>query len=157
MISSVLPAAQITQVGPGREGKFIRNDLEVLPLPGRVLQVNQPLFIYYEIYNLTKDQYGATDYRVDYSVAEAPQDVAITTRLFQGLASLVGAGRKRAVITSSVTGTGIKRDVESFLEIDMSGLPPQTYEIELQVTDLLTNSTIAGYLLFRTLPIPDTR
>lgn len=152
MVSNILPAAQITQVEPGREGTFIRGNLEVLPLPGRALQVDQPLFIYYEIYNLSKDQYGATDYRVDYSVAEAPQDVALATRLFQGLASLVGAGRKRAVITSSVDGSGIMRDVRSFLEIDMSGLPPQTYELELQITDTLNGNTAKSYLLFRTLP-----
>lgn len=157
MVSSILPAARITQILPGREGTFIRGELEVLPLPGRTLQVDQPLFIYYEIYNLSKDQYGATDYKIDYSVAEAPQDVALTTRLFQGLASLVGVGRKRAVITSSVPGSGITRDVESFLEIDMSGLPPQTYELELQITDTLNGKTATSYLLFRTLPPPDTR
>ena len=157
MISNILPAALITQVELGREGTFIRGDLEVLPLPGRALQVDQPLFIYYEIYNLSKDQYGATDYKIDYSVAEAPQDVALTTRLFQGLASLVGAGRKRAVITSSVPGSGIMRDVKSFLEIDLSGLPPQTYELELQVTDTMNGKTATSYLLFRTLPPPDTR
>jgi len=157
MVSSILPAAMITPVDPGQEGTFIRNNLQVLPLPGRALQVNQPLFIYYEIYNLTKDQYGATDYQVDYIVAEAPQDVALITRLFQGLASLVGAGRKRAVITSSVTGSGITNDVRSSLEIDLSELPPQTYELELQITDTLPGSTAISYLLFRTLPPPGTK
>ena len=152
MVSSILPAAMITQVAPGRTGTFIRNDLEVLPLPGRVLQADQPLFIYYEIYNLTKDQFGGTDYEVAYSVAEAPQDRALATRLFQGLASLVGAGRKRAVITSSVTGSGISSDVYTYLEIDISGLPPMTYEITLTVTDTLTGESATSVLLFRTLP-----
>ena len=154
MVSNILPAARITQVEPGREGTFIRGDLEVLPLPGRALQVDQPLFIYYEIYNLAKDEFGATDYQIDYSVAEAPQEMALATRLFQGLRSLVGAGRKRAVITSSVSGSGISNDVRSFLEIDLSGLPPQTYEIELRITDLLKGSTATSYLLLRTLPAP---
>ncbi len=152
MVSNILPAAMIIQVGPGREGTFIRNDLEVLPLPGRVLQADQPLFIYYEIYNLTKDQYGGTDYEVAYSVAEAPQDQALATRLFQGLASLVGAGRKRAVITSSVSGGGISNDVHTYLEIDLSGLQPMTYEVTLTVTDTLTGKSATSALLFRTLP-----
>ena len=154
MVSNILPAAMITEVGPGHEGTFIRGNLEVLPLPGRVLQADQPLFIYYEIYNLTKDEYGGTDYRIDYSVAEAPQERALATRLFQGLASLVGVGRKRAVITSSVPATGISRDVHSHLEIDLSGLPPMTYEITLTVTNNLTGRSASSSLLFRTLPAP---
>lgn len=154
MVSSILPAALITQTDPAREGTFVRRGLEVLPLPGRALQVDQPLFIYYEIYNLTKGQYGGTDYRVDYSVAEAPQGMALTTRLFQGLASLVGAGRKQAVITSSVSSSGITSDVHSFLEIDLSGLQPMTYEVTLIVTDTLTGKSASSSLLFRTLPAP---
>ena len=154
MVSNILPAARITPSGPGREGAFIRGDLEVLPLPGRALQVDQPLFIYYEIYNLAKDRFGGTDYTVDYSVAEAPQDMALTTRLFQGLASLVGLGRRRAVITSTVTAGGITSDVRSFLELDLSGLPPMTYEVTLVVRDTLTGRTASSTLLFRTLPAP---
>ena len=152
MVSNILPAALITQVDQGRTGTFIRNDLEVLPLPGRVLQADQPLFIYYEIYNLTKDQYGGTDYEIAYSVAEAPQNQALATRLFQGLAGLVGAGRKRAVITSSVSGGGISNDVHTYLEIDISDLPPMTYEVTLNVTDTLTGKSATSALLFRTLP-----
>lgn len=153
MVSNILPAVMITQVGPGRTGTFIRNDLEVLPLPGRVLQADQPLFIYYEIYNLTKDQFGGTDYEVAYSVAEAPQNQALATRLFQGLASLVGAGKKRAIITSSVSSGGISNDVYTYLEIDLSGLQPMTYEVTLTVTDTLTGKTATSVLLFRTLPV----
>lgn len=154
MVSNILPAALIREVDPGSEGTFIRGDLEVLPLPGRALQSDQPLFIYYEIYNLAKDEFGGTEYQIDYSVAEAPRELALATRLFQSLSSLVGRGRRRAVITSTISGSGISSDVSSYLEIDLSELEPQTYLIELTITDLLNDSTASSYLLFRTLPAP---
>lgn len=152
IVSNILPAARITEVGSGRTGTFIRGDLEVLPLPGRALQADQHLFIYYEVYNLKKDEYGATEYQVEYSVAEAPEGRALTTRLFHGLKSLVGAGRRRAVISSSTTGSGISNDMHSYLEIDLGGLSPQTYELVLTVTDALTGRSSSSSLIFRTLP-----
>jgi GWxTD domain-containing protein len=155
MVSGILPAASVREVGPGREGRFIRNGLEVLPLPGRALQLDQPLFIYYEIYNLTKDPIGATEYEISYSVAEAPEERALTTRLFQGVQRLFGAGRRRAVLTSAVPRSGIFNDETAWLELDLSQLPADTYIVELTVTDKLTGAVAQGALLFRTLPAPD--
>jgi GWxTD domain-containing protein len=153
MVSGILPAARIQEVGPGRTGRFIRGEMEVLPLPGRALQVDQPLFIYYEIYNLTKDPIGATDYEIAYSVAEAPEDRALVSRLFQGLASLVGRGRQRAVLTSTVPRTGIREQESAYLEIGLNELPADTYIIEMTVTDKLSGQTASSALYFRTLPI----
>lgn len=153
MVSDILPAARITEVDEGREGRFIRGNLEVLPLPGRALQQDQPLFIYYEIYNLSKDAIGATDYQIEYAIAEAPQEQALASRLFQGLQRLVGRGRKRAVLTSAVQRSGIFSDESAYLEIDLSRLPAGTYLLELTITDKLNGATARGALLFRTLPI----
>jgi GWxTD domain-containing protein len=153
MVSGILPAARVQEVGPGRTGRFIRGELEVLPLPGRALQVDQPLFIYYEIYNLAKDAIGATDFEIAYSVAEAPEDRALVSKLFQGLASLVGRGRQRAVLTSTVSRTGIRNQESAYLEIGLSELPADTYIIELTVTDKISGQTAGSLLYFRTLPV----
>jgi GWxTD domain-containing protein len=152
MVSGILPAASVVEVEQGRQGRFIRNGLEVLPLPGRALQLDQPLFIYYEIYNLTKDPIGATEYEISYSVAEAPEERALTTRLFQGVQRLFGAGRRRAVLTSAVPRSGIFNDEAAYLELDLSQLPPDTYILEMTVTDKLTGAVAQGALMFRTLP-----
>ncbi|MCL7958723.1 MAG: GWxTD domain-containing protein [marine benthic group bacterium] len=152
MVSNILPAARITEVGPGLEGRFIRGELEVLPLPGRALQADQPLFIYYEAYNLSMDAFGATSYRIDYAVREAPEGRALMTRLFQGISSIVTGRRGRVQIGSSVTRQGIRRDLASYLEIDVSDLKPTTWELELTVTDLHTGEEQSSILVFRTLP-----
>jgi len=153
MVSDILPAAAIREVPRGTEGTFVRGGLEVLPLPGRAMQSDQPLFVYYEIYNLTKDLVGATDYEVSYSVGEAPDEGGLGARLYQGLKSLVGAGRRRSVLTATVPRSDIRSDLGEYLEIDMSGVEAGTYLLELTVTDRLSGLSAVQKLLFRTLPV----
>ncbi len=153
MISDILPAAAIREVPRGTEGTFVRGELEVLPLPGRAMQADQPLFVYYEIYNLQKDPVGATDYEITYSVAEAPDDAGLGARLFQGIKSLVGAGRRRSVLSATVPRSDIRSDIGEYLEIDMSKVPAGTWLLEMTVRDKLNEATAAQRLLFRTLPV----
>jgi GWxTD domain-containing protein len=152
-VSDILPAASIKEVPRGTEGRFVRGNLEVLPLPGRALQSDQPLFIYYEIYNLTKDPIGATDYEVSYAVGEAADEEGLGSRLFQGLKSLVGAGRRRSVLTARVERNGITTDSGEYLQIDMSAVPAGTWLLELTVTDRQTGQSASQRLLFRTFPV----
>lgn len=153
MLSEIMLAARITPITPGRRGRFIKGSLEVLPLPGRTLGASQPLFVYFEIYNLSKNAVGATEYTVKYAVAEASDNNALLSRLYQGLRSLVGWGERRTEISSEITGSGIQRDVFTYLEIDMSRSKPGVYELLVAVTDLVGGSTTLSTVIFRTLPI----
>ncbi|MFC1500626.1 tetratricopeptide repeat protein [Candidatus Zixiibacteriota bacterium] len=152
MMSNILPAAYIGLADDTSRPRFIRGDLEVLPLPGRAIQADQALFIYYEVYNLSMDQFGATEYQVEYLVREAPENRRLATRLFHTVQSFLGQGRRPTGVASSVTRTGIRPDLFSYLEIDVSQLEPQTYILELHVTDLNNGEMTSGSLLFRTLP-----
>ncbi len=152
MLSDILPAALIREVEPGQASRFQRGELEVLPLPGRALQVDQPLFIYYEIYNLEKNDVGGTDYEVTYSIAEMPDGSGIGARLYQGEVSPVRARRRRIVLSSSFPRSGIQTDISEYLELGMEELPPGTYLLELTVRDVLSGAETSKQLLFRTLP-----
>ncbi len=152
MVSDILPAAFIREVGPGHAGTFIRGDLEVLPLPGRALQADQPLFIYYEIYNLARDEFGATQYTIEYAVLEAPEEMAVTARLYHGLRSLTGLRRRRTAVSSTFSSSGIRPDLATYLEVDVSSLAPDTYILELTVTDTVRGERVSNSLVFRTLP-----
>ncbi len=152
MLSDILPAARITEVVAGTRGRFVRGNLEVLPLPGRTLGSDQPLFVYFEIYNLTRDAVGATQYRVRYSVVESSESGALLSRLYQGLRSLIGWGQRRAVISSEFVRSGIRRDVFPHLEVDMSVSPAGLYELRVEVTDLVSGQRATSSMTFRTLP-----
>ncbi|MFC1540040.1 tetratricopeptide repeat protein [Gemmatimonadota bacterium] len=152
MLSDILPAALIRQVESESVSRFRRGDLEVLPLPGRALQIDQPLFIYYEIYNLKKDDVGGTDYEITYSVAEMPNESGIGSRLYQGEVAPVRARQRRIVLSSSFHRSGIQTDISEYLELGMEEVPPGTYLLELVVHDANSGTETSKHLLFRTLP-----
>lgn len=152
MVSDILPAARIREVGDGQPGRFIRGNLEVIPLPGRNLGIEQPLFIYFEVYNLAKDEYGATNYRIEYTVAEIPYRPDPIQKLYQGLKSVIGGGGRRAVLSSDFMRSGIESNPSTYLEIDMSHLPDGIYELWVEISDLLSGQTASNVIRFRTLP-----
>jgi len=152
MISDIMPAARITEVRPGQTGRFIRGDLEVIPLPGRMLGKDQPLFIYFEVYNLARDGFGATRYRIEYSVSESTSDDGALRRLFQNLGALVGISGRPAVLSSEFLQQGIQNDIRTHLEIDMSAVPDGIYDLIVTITDQVSEQTASQVLKFRTLP-----
>jgi len=152
MVSDILPAARITEVGPGRTGRFILDDLEVYPLPGRTLGKDEPLFIYFEIYNLTGDEYGGTRYSIEYVVVESTSEDGSLKRLYQGLTRMAGINRRRSVLSSEFERTGIENDVSIHLEIDMNAPPHDVYDLVVNITDLVSGQTGSSMMTFRTLP-----
>ncbi|MFC1529139.1 tetratricopeptide repeat protein [Gemmatimonadota bacterium] len=152
MISDIMPAARITEVGPGQSGRFIKGDLEVIPLPGRMLGKDQPLFIYFEVYNLARDGFGGTRYLIEYSVSESRSDDGALRRLFQNLGALVGASGRPAVLSSEFLQQGVQRDIHTHLEIDLNAVPPGIYDLIVTITDQVSEQTVSQVLKFRTLP-----
>ena len=153
MMSDILPAARITEAGSDRTGRFIRGDLEVIPLPGRTLSKNQPLYIYFEVYNLTHDGFGGTRYQIGYSVSESTSDDGALKKLFQGLGSILGFRGRRSVLSSEFNQVGIQNEIRSHLEIDMSALPQNVYDLIVTITDQVSGQITSKILTFRTLPI----
>ncbi len=152
MLSDILPAAAVQEVGRGREGRFVRGEVEVLPLPGSTIYRDQSLFIYYEIYNLTKDAYGATDYVIEYSVVEAPEEEGFTRMLWRGIRNLVRPVSGLAGLSSRIEQSGIRTEEPAWLEVDMRLAPPGAYELQLVVSDRLSGRTASNTLRFRSVP-----
>ena len=70
-MSNLLLASRIAMVRPFPEA---RGDLEILPNPLRTFTRSQPVFIYLEVYNLARDDFGRTDYEISYRVGPPKKD-----------------------------------------------------------------------------------
>lgn len=157
MMSDILPAFQISEMNTNKSWDLVMGDLRLLPLPILAIEFDRPLFIYYEIYNLARDEVGRTNYRTDYSVSIAPYDEKILLKLYQGLRKFVIRGDQQPVVTSSYNQSGFQSDVRANMEIDMSALVStidrlEIYRLTISITDNLTGETTSHYLLFRLLP-----
>ena len=57
-----LDGAEIT------EARFTKGGLNVVPMPSRTYKKGQSVFVYCEIYNLSEDEFGQTNYSVSYKI-----------------------------------------------------------------------------------------
>ena len=66
-LSNITIASNIKQaLNPG---DFVKNDLFISPVPSHSITKSEPLFLYYEVYNLSFNDSNITDYQVIYNLS----------------------------------------------------------------------------------------
>lgn len=133
-LSDVVLAAQVTTGGDNP--RFNRNGHTVLPLPSRTFSRGQPLFLYYEVYNLSADEVGGSEFRVDYTMRSTKLDRGAVRRLFGAVKGLVGVSEEPEAITLSFERRGSAgRVAAEYLSFDTQDLVPGTYTLDVTLTD----------------------
>lgn len=133
MLSDLVVAGKIATLETRAEGKFIRDDLEVVPLPSHVFSPEQPVYLYYEVYNLARDDAGQTHYRVDYAVRGNKNAGA---RLLKGIGKLLGVSERREGVLISYEHRGHSETEPVYVALDVAAKPGQKLAIGATVTDL---------------------
>ncbi len=116
-----------------------RKSLVMVPNPLNAGKRGDPLYIYYEIYNLGLDAKGNTEYTADF-----------TLRLLEGRKNLLqrvfGGGGKSSISVRN-RRTGKIRNVSDYLGFDVHKAAPGKYELNLKIVDRNTrqeaSSTVA--------------
>ena len=52
-----------------RASQFVKNGYQIVPLPSLTINRKKPIFAYFEIYNLSLDSSGKSNYQIDYEVS----------------------------------------------------------------------------------------
>ena len=123
-----------SSIRTGIGGKFSKRDIEVVPNPSLGYLPGKPVFIYYEIYNLTKDEFGATKFRVQYEV-ESTEEKNVAARILSAMGHLVGIREQRNSVTIEYSHVGNEEDDFVYLEFDMSGTDPGRHTVKVRVID----------------------
>ena len=122
--------SETTQVG-----KFRKEDLWVVPMPSRSYRQDTNIHIYYELYNLQRDAFGRTRYRVSYSIQ---RDARLAKGVFGALSSLVrriiSAGKEEVVVSYDRTAADATEAI--YIELDAGNFHPGFSRIRVSVTDL---------------------
>ena len=106
----------------------------MIPHPSRTFLLSQSVFLYYEIYNLKKDELGATRYSVSYEIrADGKRPVRID--VIAALGKLLGRREEGEAINIEYDHVGIQADDYGYLELDMSNTEPGNQTLVVQVTD----------------------
>ncbi len=116
--------------------KFTKNGLHIVPMPTRMYPQGQGIFVYYEIYNLVRDSFGQTRYRVEYTIRPAGGN--IVSRLVRTF-----VGKKKEVVVG-YEQVGYKEAESVYMELDLGETTPGRHYLKVEVTDLNSEEAVTA-------------
>ena len=131
-LSDIEMAASIEQTTG--KGHFVKQNLEVIPLATRHYTQRHLVYLYYEIYGLSQDAFGQTDYQISYRL-KPRSGQSFGAKVLSGLGKLVGIDQNEEQIAISYDQTGDADNVVNYLALDLSGSEPGEYVIEVAAMD----------------------
>jgi hypothetical protein len=129
--------------------RFQRGDLVVVPRLGRLFQATQPLLVYYEVYNLTKDKWLETWYQTEYAIVRRSEKKNLFSKALSALTAPFGLGDRWESVSSTTEYRGTAVTEIGQLEVDMSGAAPGEYDLILTVTDMNTGVRVEREVSFK--------
>ncbi|MDZ7412241.1 MAG: GWxTD domain-containing protein [candidate division KSB1 bacterium] len=133
-MSDLLLASRISAAM--RPSSFVRQDLEVIPNPTHTFSLQQPVYVYFEIYGLTRDQSGHTAYVLEYRLDPVKQGKKGAGSGF----GLFGGGEKPSLsIRAQREGDG--EFAAEHVAIDASKVPKGQYRLTVKVSDRQSGQT----------------
>lgn len=144
MLSEVEMGAKINVA---ERGRFVKGDIEVIPMASRTYRFGEPVFIYYEIYNLKRDEFGSTKYRISYEIRSLGR-TSVGARVLSGLGRLIGKREEGNVISIEYEHVGTATDEPAYLELDMGASEPGRQVLKILVLDENSGQTGRAAITF---------
>lgn len=117
-----------------------KDGMRVASRPGRTYGFGEAVWVYYEIYGLTRDAFGQTRYEVAYTIETVDEGSTAGKALRAAGRTLAGAGRDAAAISYERTGQSMTE--HETLAIDLTGREAGRYRLRLRVTDVNSGASI---------------
>jgi hypothetical protein len=132
-ISDIELAYTIDPAKPG--GRFNKGSLSVVPNPVGKCPLDHPLYLYFEVYNLSKDANGRTSYTIEYKLTS----VQIKRPL---LASIFGTRKKTSIAVPSER-TGKEDWSQEHMALDVSELEAGKYNLQVTMKDHIAGKSVS--------------
>ncbi len=144
MISDLQLSPRIVEDAVARHLK--PNGVLVVPTVQRHFSRSKPVFVYFELYNLTLDASGRSKYRVAYTLRSAtgggPLDRLARTVSFRA------RHEKKESVEMSFVSQGSSDWEQRYVQLDMSNCPPGRAELVVKVADLMGGQTAEAATAF---------
>ncbi|KPK92701.1 hypothetical protein AMJ80_06410 [bacterium SM23_31] len=144
-MSDILPTLDIYLRTP--DAPITRENLFITPNPHRAYLLEQPIYIYYEIYNLLLDDIpGNSDYTVEYKLRLLEKD---RPWIVDFVRKLVVNEKQDQGVASKFTARGSKPNESQFIRFDHSIKKPGPYELQVKITDNISGSTVEKLVILQ--------
>lgn len=138
-MSDLLLAYRIEETEDGQplvSTDIVRNGVSIMPAPWSVFSIKQPVYFYFELYNLRLDDSGTANYEIE--AVMAPKDTGSGVGKF--VKGLFGSGDKGVAVTLPI-------QIESandgqYLLLDASNQEPGLYVLNVRIKDLVSGKTL---------------
>ena len=132
-----------TDITPGaRSGPFVRHGFKIIPNPSLQFKRTKPIHLYYELYNLTKDEDERTAYRTDIEITMKRKEMNVVFRFFAALGRLIKSEAEEESVLLSFEGAGEVSDPPQYTAVDPTDSTPGDYTFRLTITDLHTGQSV---------------
>ena len=139
-------------VGPSEEqGPFQKRGFKIIPMASKAFRPDQNAFVYFEVYNLKRNEFGRTRYRVDYSFRAQEKGLA-PIRALRGLGRMLRLQEKRREVVISYEQSGDAPEDIAYVELDLKDAEPGGQEVRVKVTDLLADRDVTQEIVFKIVP-----
>lgn len=124
------------------------DDVWVLPMTTKAYRKGQHPFVYYEVYNLSRDSFGQSRFRLDYTVQYEPEKGGGLGRF---MASVGRVFRSEGTPEISVSAEQVRAetDLKEYFELNLQKVKGGVNRLTVTVTDLSTGASAQKDVLFR--------
>jgi len=139
----------VSRVEDNATGIFVRGRRRLTPNPAGVFAVGRPVTLYFEVYNLMKNEVGRTAADIEYTVFPLSGDTRPMLTA-SGQPKIQATQSRESALLQKEEGTEetLNRDVA----IQMTGVKPGRYVLRITVNDLNRNQSVNSSVLFRFVP-----
>lgn len=127
LLSDLQVAYRVVEAGPGSDPKSVRGRWQIAAAPSRAFRSGEPVYVYFEIYNLTRDSFGNTRYEVGYEVRRGRKKLKTLARK--------GSGE---MVSVSYRQVGASPNESDYVELDLRKGRPGRYRVKMTVKDLVS-------------------
>ena len=120
---------------------FVKNGLKVVPYTFTRIMRKNPIYLYFEIYNLTLDEQGITNFEVAYSV----ETIKPQRSFWKKLGSIFSRSKKN-IITTSTKRIGDSRDPFEYFALDLKNMENGETDLRVTITDLNSQQVVEGVI-----------
>jgi len=147
-ISDLILAANVIE--DNTRSKYNLRGHMIFPMPSASFKQDTPIYIYYELYNLTADEQGTKHIKVDYLVSSTGRSLSAARKIISALGRLIGVRTEVGkVITSFEHELTRPGDIDPiYISIDPSEYLPGTYNLMVTVQDSLSSQSASKDVTF---------
>ncbi len=150
-LSSIVLASRVSEASADL-AVYRKGELALIPNLSRQFEADSTVYLYYEIYNLALNAEAQTRFRIEYTIAPAPNASSQIVHALKSLGRWLGMNERPVAITSSFQASGTSAEEKLHHALALPNTKPGAYRLTLTVMDLNTQQRFSREADFEIIP-----